>query len=1242
MKKKKSAIVIILLALLLPLCLCFSAGAAENDFYTLNEARIKEKLDLLDALMNGYSNTAINSEITPYASALMLLRGDARINTEDLSHEINMYYVKGRIAGNCAWVYVNYSSSLGEDELSEVSVKYRDTLNSIKGNSDVADLEAKEELYALNLMKEIYAEKIAMLYDGSDSQAVSLLAYSYELKIREIATFDEAEFERVYREAETAIEIQRLRERAEVSFSSLYNVVYGDGAYAENCASDRAIVSFLYALKQSDTVAQFNANIKEGAENILSSLFEGRDGEYCEALLAGLRATLTERVAAADALGNIADNWSDFEGLSLRIEKAGAKDALVDYVSVSSSANIAGVSDILAEYNADGAIFDTCSDTDTVALELSKAKIRVDLLVYLRHAEAEVRGIYGEKDASAQLGKIEALGAAYGEAIKNKAVISSAEEALIEAKAEADKIVSEARALLEEYRENARRVIDVELESCLYDIKHELGYLENADAIVAAMRGKHRLRSEEISAAQSISELHRIVSEAQSELDALYAEAEKANLVAAIADNVKKIRDKESWARAEIEKLGYLSDRNVYTSPVSEKANEAAEAVALEAEIAQIELLATQYLEYADGIIGNAKSENAENERIYIARESAKRELASAKQEALEKLGELKYLSKDESAAARASIETIYADALSLIETEGSVDGIGNALARGAEDMNEVVSGASTTNTENARRVILAELEGKFRGYAAEDYSKENYKLISEAYGGAVSAVESGKIISDFVAARDKAFALMDSVLSQFDTAKLAAKKEISGVYSQLTGNADRYSEENLEELKEIYERTLSEIESLDKNQGAEALADIVGERVKLMKNIKVDWVNAGDIGIESGSSADYPAGYDTAKDKLWGVVSGSDGLHFDTSLSITEKDIQKSHKSSLKKALEKASISYIGNDPMTDADIADIIGDSDIWAVYDIKLIRDGKVWRDFSGRYTVKILLPASMRDIGGLRAVYISDDGSAEFYDARREGAFLVFETSHFSEFIIVGEKQVNLLPIIIILAVIAIIEAATAAALFYVLRKGRADALMSVALPMPMLTVIAPKGGIVWIIILAIADIALGAYIAVCAARLLKQREEAKPVVVPSKHESADFGDEIVEEREVPSLPIELMESVSAEQADSLVPDGSVEAIIVRENSPEIYRGKKAFVNVDTISEHFEAGATVTLGELKKKKLVATNVCYLKVLARGVIDKPLTVKAQSFSANAVKMIALTGGAAVIESNREYIDP
>ena len=77
----------------------------------------------------------------------------------------------------------------------------------------------------------------------------------------------------------------------------------------------------------------------------------------------------------------------------------------------------------------------------------------------------------------------------------------------------------------------------------------------------------------------------------------------------------------------------------------------------------------------------------------------------------------------------------------------------------------------------------------------------------------------------------------------------------------------------------------------------------------------------------------------------------------------------------------------------------------------------------------------------------------------------------------------------------------------------------------------------------------------------------------------------------------------------------------------------------FINIDIISRNFKAGDIVTVNTLKDKKLIDKNICFVKVLARGVIDKPLVVKAQDFSLDAVKMIQLTGGKVVLLDKKKY---
>ena len=68
----------------------------------------------------------------------------------------------------------------------------------------------------------------------------------------------------------------------------------------------------------------------------------------------------------------------------------------------------------------------------------------------------------------------------------------------------------------------------------------------------------------------------------------------------------------------------------------------------------------------------------------------------------------------------------------------------------------------------------------------------------------------------------------------------------------------------------------------------------------------------------------------------------------------------------------------------------------------------------------------------------------------------------------------------------------------------------------------------------------------------------------------------------------------------------------------------------FVARDAV-KHLENGEVVNLDALKAKRLVSRNAGRIKILARGIMTKKLTVYADKFSLQAVKMITLAGGTA-----------
>ena len=107
-----------------------------------------------------------------------------------------------------------------------------------------------------------------------------------------------------------------------------------------------------------------------------------------------------------------------------------------------------------------------------------------------------------------------------------------------------------------------------------------------------------------------------------------------------------------------------------------------------------------------------------------------------------------------------------------------------------------------------------------------------------------------------------------------------------------------------------------------------------------------------------------------------------------------------------------------------------------------------------------------------------------------------------------------------------------------------------------------------------------------------------------------------------------------DSVNVNEADVLINDATAKQLIALAETKDarVAPGRRTYVNLDTISANFAEGDTVDLASLKEKGLIDKKASACKILARGTLDKSLTVEATDFSLPAVKMIALTGGKVV----------
>lgn len=106
----------------------------------------------------------------------------------------------------------------------------------------------------------------------------------------------------------------------------------------------------------------------------------------------------------------------------------------------------------------------------------------------------------------------------------------------------------------------------------------------------------------------------------------------------------------------------------------------------------------------------------------------------------------------------------------------------------------------------------------------------------------------------------------------------------------------------------------------------------------------------------------------------------------------------------------------------------------------------------------------------------------------------------------------------------------------------------------------------------------------------------------------------------------------LDEISASDVGSYMADDRAK-LRVQEGNEVSDRTKSGIVNVDTLGKFFNEGEKVTVAEIKRRvSYFPKNVTYIKVLARGKLDKPLIVVADDFSLEAVKMIVLTGGRAI----------
>ncbi len=373
---------------------------------------------------------------------------------------------------------------------------------------------------------------------------------------------------------------------------------------------------------------------------------------------------------------------------------------------------------------------------------------------------------------------------------------------------------------------------------------------------------------------------------------------------------------------------------------------------------------------------------------------------------------------------------------------------------------------------------------------------------------------------------------------------KTAALEELESAHRAALNNAQvRYPEAGKRELGRILdeaEATVRALEILDYSPAPEEIAEgfETALRAQFAETLwafsKVPVV-AVAVGVDAAGNGAYESGNKT---QLFGIIENDGGMSGDT----------------------VAKMQFVEADPLR-ADA--LVGDKVLKAVAQISLESGGVTVTKFEGVYIVKLLMTDALKSAVGLTVIADGGDGPERLV-SRVEGEFLVFETDHFSDFYLYGEREISLWWVIFVLTVILVAELAVIVCLasrVYRKLNGKRETLAAFGLP-ALLAVFVPGGAVIVSVVLGVlillAAVAIGVLLAI-----LYRKPKAEPIPQPQPEPELQETEE----------PAEVVEAEEAEEATDVE---EVEA-------PEEIRPEPA--EVVEVEEPVESGEAEEVAEVE---------------------------------------------------------
>src|SRR5690554_6309802 len=229
--------------------------------------------------------------------------------------------------------------------------------------------------------------------------------------------------------------------------------------------------------------------------------------------------------------------------------------------------------------------------------------------------------------------------------------------------------------------------------------------------------------------------------------------------------------------------------------------------------------------------------------------------LDEAKQDALNQLKDAyeSYEENDYSNDNWSELKSAYKDAKVAIEQSTSTEEINDNLNNGIEEMSNV-----PTLLDEAKQDALNQLKDAYESYEENDYSEENWSVLTDAYTSSKEAIEESSTVEDVNINLNIGIEEMSNVPTleeELSDAKDSLKNEILKDYDE-----NDYSEENYQEILDKVDDALKELDNVDEvnNFDDSNLKDELDKVPTILDEAKQDALTQLKDAYESYNENDY------------------------------------------------------------------------------------------------------------------------------------------------------------------------------------------------------------------------------------------------------------------------------------------------------------------------------------------------------------------------------------------------